>query len=350
MILRRAMFHRCLAKMVSKVLQMLVKVPCIYNCEVGRTWGDVQVTRAISLQFVRTFCHGVGGKTRSLSKRYRATRDAVLVLAGLTFAPMATAQTAPAPSVSAVTAPTVTLASHRAVYNVSLVRASQRDGVRYTRGTMTYTLTDRCDGYTVESAMHLDMGMANGDDSELDQRYAAWEAKNNRSATFRMLTRENGAVKDSYHGEVTLDAKGAGKASYHGEQDVSFDLPEGTLLSTNHLVAVLDAAEKGEHFVNRPVIDGSFDDGPYRISAVVGPSRRDPVAVAQSGDLTRGSAWPLAMAYYQLESDEDAPAYELMMSVGPNGIARHLVQDFGGFTLAFDLAKVEPVAASPCGG
>ena len=71
--------------------------------------------------------------------------------------------------------------SHHAIYDVSLVRASQSDDVRGARGTMSYTFTDRCDGYTVESALHLDMSLANGDDSQLEQRYAAWEAKNNRS-------------------------------------------------------------------------------------------------------------------------------------------------------------------------
>ena len=289
-------------------------------------------------------------KSRFLSKRYLATRPYVWTLLGvLTVAvPGAFAQPAPAPSASPGAAPTVTLASHRATYDVSLVRASQRDGVRGARGTMTYTLTDRCEGYTVESAMHLDMGLASGDESELEQRFAAWEAKNNRSATFRMFTRENGAVKDSYHGEVELDANGAGTATYRGEHVVTYDLPEGTLLSTNHLVAVIEAAEKGEHFVNRAVIDGSFDDGPYRITAAIGLTRRAPVTAGQTGDLTSGSTWLLALAYYPLESDQDAPDYELMMAIGTNGVARHLVQDFGGFTLAFELAKVEIIAGPPC--
>ena len=116
------------------------------------------------------------------------------------------------------------------------------------------------------------------------------------------------------------------------------------------MVAVIEAAEKGEHFVNRAVIDGSFDDGPYRITAAIGPLRRAPVTAGQTGDLTSGSTWPLALAYYPLESDQDAPDYELMMAIGTNGVARHLVQDFGGFTLAFELAKVELIPAPPCEG
>ena len=290
------------------------------------------------------------------SQRLRATRALFLTLifvclllriAPALAQPMAGAAVVPQPSASA---PTIALVSHKAVYDVSLVRATQRDGVRGARGTMTYALTDRCEGYTIESQMHLDMGLSNGSDSELEQRYASWEAKDNRSASFRMLVRENGKLKDSYHGTATLDAKGAGTATYIGDQEVSYDLPEGTMLSTNHLAAMLTAAATGEKIFNRPVMDGSFDDGPYRVGGVVGPERRAPEqagGVSGTG-LTAGPTWSLALAYFSLDTNEDTPEYEMVMKVGANGIARHLVQDFGGFTLAFDLVSVEPVAGPPC--
>jgi hypothetical protein len=286
----------------------------------------------------------------STSKRKSATRPQLWIVgaAAMLLATAARAQPIGAVPIAPPAPPAIALASHRAVYDVSLVRASQRDGVRGARGTMTYALTDRCDGYTIESQMHLDMGLANGADSELDQRYAAWEAKDNRSATFRMLVRENGHVKDSYHGTVTLDGAGAGRAVYSGDQDVTYDLPAGTLLSTAHLAALLQAAARGETFVNRPVIDGSFDDGPYRVGGVIGPSKRARVPAGGAADLAAGPAWPLALAYFQLDSDQDTPDYELVMNVGANGVARHLVQDFGGFTLAFELLSAEPLAGPPC--
>jgi hypothetical protein len=246
--------------------------------------------------------------------------------------------------------PAISLASHRAVYDVKLVRATQADGVRSAYGTSTYVLTDRCDGYTVESSMHLDMGMSNGSDSIIDQRYAAWEAKDNRSASFRMLTHENGHLKDSYHGSVTLDANGAGKATYvTADETKNYDLPAGTLLSTGHLVDLLTSAATGKTLVNREVIDGSFDDGPYRIAAVVGPQTVAPAAVADTGGLENGAISPIALAYFAAGSSADVPAYELTMDLYPNGVARRMVQDFGEFTLAFELQRVEPVTGPSCG-
>jgi hypothetical protein len=198
--------------------------------------------------------------------------------------------------------------------------------------------------------MHLDMGMSNGSDSIIDQRYAAWEAKNNRSASFRMLTHENGHLKDSYHGSVTLDANGAGKATYvTADETKTYDLPAGTLLSTGHLIDLLASAATGKTLVNREVIDGSFDDGPYRIAAVVGAPAVAAATVADTGGLQTGAIAPIALAYFAAESSDDTPAYELTMNLYPNGVARRMVQDFGEFTLAFELNHVEPVAGPPCG-
>ena len=67
-----------------------------------------------------------------------------------------------------------------------------------------------------------------------------------------------------------------------------------------------------------------------------------------TGDLAAGPAWPVAMAYFPDDDDRDTPDYELLMSVGANGVAHHLVQDFGGFTLAFELVNAEPVAGPSC--
>ena len=193
------------------------------------------------------------------------------------------------------------LASHRAIYNVTLVRASQAEGVRSAFGSTTYTLTDRCDGYTIESTLHLEMGLSTGSESTIDQQYAAWEAKDNRSTSFRMLSHENGELKASYHGTATLDATGAGTATYSDDQQgepTTFDLPAGTLLSTGHMVALLTSAARGETSVNRTVLDGSFDDGPYRIAAVIDPRAQEALPAADSGGLETGVLRPVALAYF----------------------------------------------------
>ncbi len=242
-------------------------------------------------------------------------------------------------------APVTQLASHRAVYDLSLTKAMQSDGVRSAKGSMVYTITDRCDGYTIESNLQMELAFASGIDNQIDQRFASWEAKDGRTSSFRMQVLENGTLSKSYLGHVALDADGAGTVTYETDAIRTIKLPKGTLLSTAHTLALINAAGASEKFFARPVIDGSFEEGPFTISAAIAAPHGGP---AKAGDLASGSAWPVSLAYFPFGTDHEAPDYELSMSILPSGVARTMSQDFGKFTLGFDLVRAEAVAVPPC--
>lgn len=245
----------------------------------------------------------------------------------------------------AAAAPVTALASHRAIYDLALTRAVQSDGVRSAKGTMVYTITDRCDGYTIESNLQMDLAFSNGIDNQIDQRFASWEAKDGHSASFRMQVLENGTLSKSYRGNVALGADGTGTVTYETDAVRTIKLPKGTLLSTGHTLALLNAAAAGEKFLVRPVIDGSFEEGPFTISAAIGAPR---AGQTKAGDLAAGTAWPASLAYFPFATEHEAPDYELTMSILANGVARSMSQDFGKFTLGFDLVRAEPVTAPSC--
>ncbi len=249
------------------------------------------------------------------------------------------------PAHAAAPAAPPSLTSHRAVYDLSLTKAMQSDGVRSAKGSMVYTITDRCDGYTIESNLQMELAFASGIDNQVDQRFASWEAKDGRSSTFRMQVLENGKLSKSYIGNVALDADGSGTVTYETDSIQKFKLPKGTLLSTGHTLALIKAAAAGEKFFIRPVIDGSFEEGPFMISAAIAAPRGGP---GKAADLGAGAAWPVSLAYFHFATDAEAPDYELNMNMLPSGVARALSQDFGKFTLGFDLVRAEPVMVPPC--
>lgn len=237
------------------------------------------------------------------------------------------------------------LTSHRAVYDLSLTKAMQSDGVRAAKGSMVYTITDRCDGYTIESNLQMELAFASGIDNQIDQRFASWESKDGRSSSFRMQVLENGKLSKSYIGNVELEADGSGTVTYETDSIQKFKLPKGTLLSTGHTLALIKAAASGEKFFARPVIDGLFEEGPFMISAAIAAPRGAP---NKESDLGAGAAWPVSLAYFHFATDSEAPDYELNMNMLPTGVARALSQDFGKFTLGFDLVRAEPVTVPPC--
>lgn len=246
---------------------------------------------------------------------------------------------------AAEAAPVPARASHRAIYDLALTKAMQSDGVRSAKGTMVYSITDRCDGYTIESNLQMELAFASGIDNQIDQRFASWESKDGRSASFRMQVLENGTLSKSYLGHVSLGADGAGTVTYETDAIRTIKLPKGTLLSTGHTLALIGAAAGGEKFFSRPVIDGSFEEGPFTISAAIAAPRG---GQTKTGDLASGAAWPVGLAYFPFGTDHEAPDYELSLSILPNGVARAMSQDFGKFTLGFDLVRAEPLPTPPC--
>ncbi len=242
------------------------------------------------------------------------------------------------------------LASHRAVYDMSLSKISATDGVRAASGKMTYTLTDRCEGYTIETDLSLNLAFANGNDNQVEQRYAAWEAKDGRSSTFRFQVVENGKVTKAYHGDIHFKDDGTGTATYDDGEATTFDLPRGTLLSTAHTLMLLKSAAAHEKFVSRMVIDGSFDQGPLWVTATIAPPHEGGVLPVKggAGNITQGQYWPIGMAFFRASSNQTMPEYEITQNLLGTGITRSMLQDFGGFSLAFTPVRVEAVTAPPC--
>lgn len=235
------------------------------------------------------------------------------------------------------------LTSHKATYRLSLVKAKPGDGVRAVRGTMTYVLSDQCEGYTIESNVSMDLAYADGNIQKVDQRYAAWEAKDGRSSTFSMQSLEDGETSKSYRGAIKLDADGSGTATYDSDKSETFTLSPGTLLSTSHTIALLEKAAAGERFFRGRVIDGSFDRGPFVITALISGGREARAVIEKGGELSAGRYWPMSLAYFPAASKDPTPEYEFGMDLLSSGISRSMVQDFGDFAVGFTLVDLEPL-------
>jgi hypothetical protein len=264
----------------------------------------------------------------------------------LSAAPQSERAAAAAPAPAVLGAKThQALVSHKAIYELTLLRTRPGEGVRAARGNMTYTLADRCDGYTIESNIGMELAFADGNTQKVDQRYASWEAKDGRFSSFTMHTLENGKPAKTYRGTITLKADGSGIASYEADKTTTFDLAPGTLLSTAHTIALLESAAEGKKFFSSAVIDGSFDQGPFVVTAAIARSRNanamlqkeDPAAVSS------GRYFPMSLAYFPASSTAPMPEYELGMQILPSGISRSMTQDFGAFTIGFKLIDLEAV-------
>lgn len=283
-------------------------------------------------------------------RRYGVLRSVVLAAAFWSGCSLDNAAVA-APATQAQAEKTrAALVPHKATYRLSLVKALPSDGVRAAQGTMTYTLADRCDGYTIESNVSMNLVFVAGNVREVDQLYAAWEAKDGSFSSFSMQTRENGKPASSYRGTITLRPDGSGTATYDGNTTTQFDLAAGTMLSTAHTAALLDNAKAGKRFFRGQVIDGAFEHGPLLVAASIA-RRRDSKILFDNDELrslSGGPMWPTNLAYFPADSSATLPDYQLNMELLPSGVARSMTQDFGQFMIGFTLVGIEALDKPDC--
>jgi hypothetical protein len=242
------------------------------------------------------------------------------------------------------------LASYTGTYEISLVKAAQLQGVRAASGKMVYTLIDRCDGYTVETDVDINLAFSNGLTNRMLKRYAGWESKDGRRSTFRMQMYENGELEDTYTGTVDLTADGSGRAAYASAESMTFDLPQGTVLSSKQLRDLIRSAQGAVPFFVQSVMDGAFETGPYRTTGYIAPPREKALNVNPEGsgvssealELLDGPFWPVTMAYFPMGKATELPEYELSFQLLANGVIRAMTQDYGAYMLSLQLTGISP--------
>ncbi|MGC2857310.1 EipB family protein [Novispirillum sp. DQ9] len=277
-------------------------------------------------------------------------RAATVVSMGL-GAVFALAVAAPSPAVARGADGAAHLVSHRASYDMRLATTRSSSGIVGAGGTMNYTFTDGCDGWTVETRTDLTMMQAQGGPLETSWDFLAWESKDGKSYRFRVRNTRDSVVIEAYDGTATVDEAG-GRAVFNlgdGEEKV-IDLPAGTLLPTEHTQELVRKARGGAAFVSAPVFDGSGVKGAYLVTAGLGkelPANRPHSIDAPA--LLGGAAWPMTLAFFSPDSpDSETPDFEVSLHYHANGIAENLTQDFGDFALRGILRTLEKLPTPDC--
>ncbi|MGB3417301.1 MAG: cell envelope integrity EipB family protein [Mesorhizobium sp.] len=255
----------------------------------------------------------------------------------------------------AVTAPALAvpvLQAHRAVYDLSLDKASDRSGITGITGRMVYEFNGSpCDGYTVN--FRFVTQIATGDSSRVsDQQTTTYEDAKGKTFSFVTKSFIDQALDKEVKGTATRKDKGV---------EVDLDKPEKKIIQlaptqfpTQHLEELIGKAEKGEHFYETNLFDGSEDaDRVMTTSIVVGKKaevdKNDPELPALA-KLGKDKYWPVDIAYFDLsqkESGEEVPQYRISFKLHENGLTRDLTMDYGEFSMTGKLVNLALFDSAP---
>ncbi|MFU0504574.1 cell envelope integrity EipB family protein [Pseudaminobacter sp. NGMCC 1.201702] len=236
------------------------------------------------------------------------------------------------------------LAPHRAVYDLVLEEASDRSGITGITGRMVYEFNGSpCEGYTVKFRFVTQIDT--GDNSRVtDQQTTTFEDGEGRTFSF--------VTKSFVDQNLEREMKGTAFREKSGLK-VEIDKPEKnelelaqTQFPTQHLVELIDKANKGETFYSTSLFDGSEDaDRVMTTTVVVGKKsavqKSDPEVPALK-DLAKEKFWPVDIAYFDESTDggEEVPEYRISFKLHENGLTRDLVMDYGDFSMTGKLVNL----------
>ncbi|GAA0782482.1 DUF1849 family protein [Roseibium denhamense] len=250
----------------------------------------------------------------------------------------------------------ISLAPHRAVYDLRLGESAEQSGVAGVKGRMVYDFSgSACDGYSVNFRFVTEYQDMDGGAQVRDLQSSTFEEPG--SASFQFLS------KTYVDQKLLEETKGIARSQDNSKQ-VELQIPaektvefgKEVLFPTEHLLTVLTAAKEDKSFLAADIYDGSeTGEKSYATTTVIGArafAGDEPKPADGPDSMLAGVGyWPMTIAYFDPQgaaAGELTPIYQLSFRLYENGISSHLTLDYGDFTLKGKMTDLEMFEAADC--
>lgn len=272
-------------------------------------------------------------------------RSAVLTAAALGF------------GVQPLSATPVGLASHRAVYEVSLARTGAASGVDELDGRLVYELKgSACEGYA-QSMRFVTRTSKDGETQVTDLRTSSWEDALSKHLKFSSRNYQNATLSEETEGDAKRADTGApAKVEIVKPGRGESGLPANVYFPIQHSMAVITAARAGDLMLSADLYDGSESGRKvYATSTVIGLEKKPgsllfPNLQASGEKLAQTASWPVSVSYYDkgVSKGDIVPNYEMSYRFHDNGVTSEMTIDHGDFAFKGNLKELTFLPEKPC--
>jgi len=248
----------------------------------------------------------------------------------------------------------VTIAAHRAVYDLSLKHASDRSGVSGVSGRMVIELNgSTCEGWTINFRMINRYLLQRGTTRLADNRSSSWEAGDGLSMHFTQRQFIDNKLQEETRIKVGRERLGVpGEAKISKPKPQTFKLAGDAVFPVQHQIRLVEAALAGESRDRSVVYDGSEGAKAYVAISFIGGEAKASDQGGKGAEALHGQkAWPVSISYFDQENEqsgEGTPAYQVSFRMFENGVAGDLTLDYGDFALLGKLTGYEALEQSAC--
>ena len=243
------------------------------------------------------------------------------------------------------------LASHRAVYDLTLAESSGDHAPADATGRIAFEFTgSACQGYVTNFRQVTEIQPIEGSMRVSDMRSSTFEDGGAKTFRFRTETNVNGSKDEAIEG-TAHKADGALAISLSQPAKASLDVGQDVVFPTEQIERILTAARAGVHTLPLKIFDGS-DTGKkiYNTLAVIGGPAAKPAAdkAAQAGPLKSLRRWPVTISYFDEHKDDSQPDYILSFDLYENGVSGSLRLNYGDFTLKGEMTQFDLLPQKGC--
>ena len=251
------------------------------------------------------------------------------------------------------------LVPHRAVYEMKLDdtrSATGITGITGIDGRMVFEFTgSECDGYSLNMRMVTQMTDSQDQTNVTDLRSSTWEQGDGRKFRFQSSQYVNEKQGDVTMGRAVRETQNEAvrvKLSQPAQAELKLSGP--MLFPTQHSLALIEKARAGHTLFQARIYDGSEKGRKvYETTAVIGeivqPGADPKLEVAAKdkglGDL---ASWPVSIGYFEEQTGDLTPSYQIDFRLYDNGVSRELLIDYGTFSVYGTLTALEYLKASEC--
>jgi hypothetical protein len=264
------------------------------------------------------------------------------------------APAAPVPASSTV------LASHKALYSVTLTGTRPGGDYLDVSGKMILEFTDACDAWTTSQKSLLRTVTGEGTEAISHSDFAAWESKAGDDYKFSVRQTQDGDTSE-FRGRAKRNGQGdTGTAEYTKPERVSYKLPPHFLFQTAQQVKLIDTAKKGDHFLSGDMFDGSEGGGSAHFNAVILKLNPDRAGSVLKDPLLDSPVHRVRVAFYPPAGTGDQndgkaaadtgeqPEYEMTMTVHDNGVVSDYDYDYQDFSVHGQLQAIQALPRPHC--
>ena len=232
------------------------------------------------------------------------------------------------------------LASHQAIYNVSMIKNNSSNPIADIDGQITYSIQETCRHWIARNHADLAFSYRNGQNELFEDSYFATENTQTGVLEFATTKIKNNHFITKQRGKAVYDAKGQTLdiVTSDNNHDTRETYQGQFVFPVSHTHELMHQIENNVPYAVYNLYDGAEDTAYHFISTHVGSAKTH----------EHKKVWPVTFAYFDPNDKGAAPLYEMHFLMRKNGIIDTMDIVYDNFTVRQNLIDLKLLEIQAC--